>query len=148
MRIGRQLRRAAGLLRSTRGAVVVEFALIAPALLAMLFGVLQLGLGMQNYNALRSISADVARHAVVNYQTANKLSTSQLQAYARTVASAPPYGLQADRLIATVDLAPTQRVTGAREFTVRLQYDVPSFLGVIGINSIPIDYSRPIFVIP
>ena len=135
------------LLRSARGAVVVEFALIAPALLAMFFGVLQLGLGMQNYNALRSVSADVARHAVVNYQTANKLSTSQLSAYARAVASAPPYGLQASRLIATVQLAPTQRVTGAKEYTIRLQYQVPSFLGMIGIHSIPLDYSRPIFVI-
>jgi Flp pilus assembly protein TadG len=42
--------------RDRRGAVMVEFALIGPALLAMLFGVLQFGLGMQNYNALRSIS--------------------------------------------------------------------------------------------
>ena len=135
------------LLRSARGAVAVEFALIAPALLAMFFGVLQLGLGMQNYNALRSVSADVARHAVVNYQTANKLSTSQLAAYARTVASAPPSGLQASRLIATVELAPTQRVTGATEYTIRLQYQVPSFLGMIGIGSIPLDYSRPVFVV-
>ena len=135
------------LLRERQGSAAIEFALIGPIFITMFMGVLQNGIGMQNYNAMRGISADVARYAVVNYQTANKLSTSQLSAYARAVASAPPYGLQASRLIATVQLAPTQRVTGAKEYTIRLQYQVPSFLGMIGIHSIPLDYSRPIFVI-
>lgn len=53
-----------------RGSVMVEFAIIGPALLAMLFGVMQFGIGMQNYNALRAVSEEVARYAVINAQDA------------------------------------------------------------------------------
>ena len=48
-----------------QGSVAIEFALIGPVFLTMFLGVLQIGIGMQNYNALRGISADVARYAVV-----------------------------------------------------------------------------------
>jgi len=87
------------------GSVVVEFAILGPVLLTMLFGVLQFGIGMQNYNALRSVSAEVARFAVIDAQDAAAQSdmtmrdtNNELEAYAREVASAAPYGLQADRL--------------------------------------------------
>jgi Flp pilus assembly protein TadG len=134
------------------GSVMVEFALIGPAMLAMLFGVLQFGLGMQNYNALRSISADVARYAVIDAQDAAAQSdmtmrdtNEELEAYAEEIAGVPPYGLQTSRLTVTVTSVPT-RVQGASERTIDLQYDVPSMLGMIGINSIPISYSRPVFI--
>ena len=71
--------------RNRDGSVAVEFALVGPILLGMLMGVLQIGIGMQNYNALRGISADTARYAVVNYQTANRLTTSQRADHARPV---------------------------------------------------------------
>ena len=109
--------------------------------------VLQIGIGMQNYNAMRGISADVARYAVVNYQTANRLSTSQLEDYTRSVAASPPYGLTRGRLTATVSTAATQRVAGATEYSVALTYNVPSVLGNMGMQDIPLNYTRPIFVI-
>jgi Flp pilus assembly protein TadG len=134
------------------GSVMVEFAIIGPALLAMLFGVLQFGIGMQNYNALRAISADVARYAVVDAQDAAAQSdmtmrdtNSELEDYAKEIASVPPYGLQASRLTVTITSVPT-RVEGASERTIDLRYNVPSMLGMIGINSIPISYSRPVFI--
>jgi len=129
------------------GSVAVEFALIGPALIAMFMGVLQIGIGMQNYNALRGISTDVARYAVVNYQTANHLTTSQLQDYANGVAIRAPYGLQRVRFNATISTATTQRVTGATEYTMQLTYRVPTFLAVIGLRDIPLTYNRPIFVL-
>ena len=135
------------LLRNTSGSAAVEFALIGPAFLAMFMGVLQLGIGMQNYNALRSISADVARYAVVNYQTSNRLNIAQLQTYTYGIASAPPYGLTRTSLDASVTVAGTQRVTGANEYSIVLTYQVPTFLSIIGIDDIPLTYSRPIFVI-
>lgn len=133
--------------RNESGSVAVEFALVGPLLIGMLMGVLQIGIGMQNYNALRSVSADVARYAVINYQTGNNLNTSQLEEYATGLATAAPYGLNHDRFMSRVTLAGTQRVAGAREFTVRLTYNIPTFLGVIGIHEFPITFTRPVFVL-
>jgi len=132
---------------SDKGSVAVEFALIGPAFIAMFMGILQIGIGMQNYNALRGVSSDVARYAVVNYQTSNRLSASQLQDYANGRASAPPYGLARTRFSAAINVATTQRVAGTTEYTMRLTYRIPSFLGVIGLGEIPLTYSRPIFVV-
>lgn len=135
------------LLRASDGSALVEFAILAPAILSMMLGVFQIGIGMQNYNALRAVAADTARYSVVNYQTANKLSHTQLRNYARSIASAAPYGLLADRFDATVSQAATQRVAGATEMTITVTYDVPTVLSVIGIDDIPLSFSRPIFVV-
>lgn len=129
------------------GSVVVEFALIAPVFLGMFLGVLHIGIGMQNYNALRSVSGDVARYAVVNYQTDNRLTVSQLQDYAKGLASAAPYGLMRDRFEVTMTAATTQRVAGANEYSLTLSYQLPTMLSVIGIDEIPISYTRPVFVV-
>jgi Flp pilus assembly protein TadG len=138
--------------RDQDGSVAVEFAIIGPAMLAMLFGVLQFGIGMQNYNALRGISADLARYAVVDAQDAAAQSNmtmrdtnAELEAYAREIAAVPPYGLQASRLTVTVTSVPT-RVEGTSERTIDLTYNVPSMLGMIGIDSIPVRYTRPVFI--
>lgn len=133
--------------KDNTGSVVVEFAIIGPTMLAMMLGVFQIGIGMQNYNAIRSIAAETARHAIVNYQTGNKLSNSQLADHAKTVGISPPYSLQYDRLAASVNDAAVQRVSGAKELTVTLTYRVPTILGIIGISDIPMSFSRPIFVI-
>ena len=126
----------------------VEFALIGPLFLTMFMGVMQIGIGMQNYNALRSISADTARYAVVNYQRGNQLTAIQLQTYASNVAQAPPYGLQSTRFVSFVSTPITQRISGATEFQIRLTYRVRSWLGLIGIGEIPLTFTRPIFVLP
>jgi Flp pilus assembly protein TadG len=141
------------LIRDSRGSVVIEFALIGPTMLAMLFGVLQFGIGMQNYNAVRSITAEVARYAVVDAQDAAAHSdmtmrdtNTELEAYARGIASASPYGLQADRITVTITSVPT-RIAGSSERTITVRYNIPSFLGIIGIDSIPVSYSRPVFIV-
>jgi Flp pilus assembly protein TadG len=137
----------ARLLRDSGGSVVIEFALIGPVLLAMLMGVLQIGLGMQNYNALRNISADTARFAVITRQTGDPITTTALENHADGIAAASPYGLAAARFQSTATLAGTQRVDGATEYTLQLQYNVPTFLGFIGVGEIPLTYNRPIFVV-
>lgn len=138
--------------REDRGSVAIEFALIGPAMLAMLLGVLQFGIGMQNYNALRSISAEVARYAVIDAQDAAAQSNmtlrdtnTQLETYARDIATIAPYGLKSSNLTVTVTSVPT-RVDGASERTIEIRYNIPSVLGVIGINSIPITYTRAVFI--
>jgi Flp pilus assembly protein TadG len=141
------IRHISSLRHNDEGSVVVEFAIVGPVLITLLMGVLQIGVGMQNYNALRGISADVARYAVVNYQTSNRLSTSQLQTYATGIASAPPYGLIRSRFQPTITTAATQRVAGATEYTIQVTYRVPSVLAIAGVGEIPLTYSRPIFVV-
>lgn len=137
----------ARLRRDARGSTIIEFALLAPVLFGMVFGVLQIGLGMQAYNALRSIAGDTARHAVTSYQVNTNPSLPILEAYGRTVATKPPYGLQGEYLTVRVTQAAVQRVDGARELRFHIRYNVPSILTVIGIEHIPIAYTRPIFVI-
>jgi len=142
--IGRLLKR---LRNADAGSAAVEFALIGPALIAMLLGVVQVGIAMQNYNALRGISSDMARYSMVQYQTGNKLSDGQLTAYARSIATQSPYSLDGVRLTTQILTPATQRVTGATEKTIVLTYTVPSFLSVIGIGDVPISYSRPVFLL-
>ena len=144
--------RLSQLRRNDAGSVAIEFALIGPAMLAMLLGVLQIGIGMQNYNALRSVSAEVARYAVINAQDAAAQSNmtlrdtnTELEQYAQEIASDAPYGLQISKLTVLVTSVPT-RVDGASERQIELRYNIPSVLGVIGIESIPITYIRPVFI--
>ena len=132
----------ARLRKDREGSVAVEFAIIGPTMLAMMLGVFQIGIGMQNYNAMRSIAAETARHAIVNYQTGNKLSNSQLADHAKTVGISPPYSLNYDRLAAAVTDASVQRVPGAKELTVTLTYRVPTILGIIGFGDIPLASNR------
>ena len=133
-------------LRDTRGAMVVEFALLAPAFLAMVFGVMYVGMGLQNYNAIRNLSADVARHAMVQQQNGNTLTTSQLSSYAATRARGAPYMLNVGRLNATVTTPTTQRITGVREMQIRITYEVDNMLAFAGISAPFITYTRPIFL--
>ncbi len=139
-------RKLTSLRADLRGSAAVEFALIGPAFLALFFGVIQIGSGMQNYNALRGISAEVARHAVVSRQTGAQVNPNNLQTYATTKATAAPYGLQDSRFVATVT-QPATRVTGATEYTIRLTYNVPTFLGFIGVDNIPLTYTQSVFVV-
>jgi Flp pilus assembly protein TadG len=133
--------------RNETAAAAVEFALIGPAFLTMFFGIAQVGIGMQQYNALRSISADTARYAVINYQKSNLLTAIQLQDYANNAAKTAPYGLEANRFTSFVSAPVTQRVAGAAEYQIRVTYRVRTWLGIIGMSDIPLTYTRPIFVL-
>ena len=139
----------AGLLRlaaDRRGGAAVEFGLLAPAFLLMFIGVLQVGVAMHAYNSLRNISADTAREVSVQYQTNNRLTNSQISQVGVATATTAPYLLQTDRLIVNVQAATTQRVPNATELTLRLRYQLPTFLDFAGIEGPELDYSRPIFV--
>jgi Flp pilus assembly protein TadG len=129
------------------GAVAIEFALLAPVLITMLFGVLQIGLGMQQYNALRSIAAETARYAAVERQKGVAYNATDVANRARTIATGAPYGLDGTRLTATAPLAASQRVSGATEYSLTITYSVKSFLGVMGMDDIPMTFSRPVFVV-
>lgn len=137
---GRRLR------KNCEGSMVVEFALIAPILLTMIFGVLQVGIALQNYNALRNLSADVARYAVIQHQTGGTVQTTALRTYAVNHAQGAPYLLDGDRVNAVVTTPVNQRVDGAIEMQIVVTYQIESLLEFAGIGAPFITYTRPIFV--
>ena len=143
------MKKLASLRVDQTASAAVEFALIGPIFLGMFLGVMQVGIGMQNYNALRSISADTARWAVTNYQAGDQKTAIQMQQKATDLAAAAPYGLEVSPRFTVFVSSPTaQRVAGATEFRITLTYQVRTLLSVIGIGEIPLTYTRPIFVIP
>lgn len=136
------------LLRRSDGSVVTEFALLAPTVMALMLGVFQIGIGMQNYNAMRGIASDVVRYATVNYQTGNQLSNDQIRFYLRSIAIENPYGLESSRLAIRVTSITTPRVAGTIEKSVQMTYSIPTVLSVIGVDEFPITYKQPLFLMP
>lgn len=134
------------LARCREGSTAVEFAFVGPALILMMMGIFQVGMGLQNYNAMRAASADIARYAVVNYQSSNRLTNAQLETYGRGIASRSPYGLHADRVTLAISTPATQRVDGALEKSITMSYRVPTMLGYIGIDEVTLNYARPVFL--
>ena len=131
---------------NARGAATIEFAIIGPALITLMLGVFQIGVGMQAYNALRSVAMDTARYAVVEYQKDNSLSDDAISTWARDRAVAAPYLLANDSIAISTTTPGTQRVTGASERTLSIRYTIPTYLSIIGLDSFDISYSRSIFV--
>lgn len=129
------------------GSVMIEFAILAPLILGGFLGVMQVGIGMQAYNALRNVSADTSRYALVEYQKDNKIAVSAIESHAETIAAQAPYGLTWGTFDAVVTQPSIQRVTGATEYQIVTTYRIPSVLGILGINGIPISFTRPIFVL-
>ena len=134
------------LARDNRGAMVVEFALLAPVFLLLVFGVLYAGMGLQSYNAIRNLSADVSRYAVVQQQAGNNVTTTALRSYALSRGQGAPYLLRVNRLNAYITTPTTQRVAGVRELKVQITYEMDNLLGFAGISAPFINYSRPIFL--
>lgn len=140
-----RLRFLTRLLGDQRGGALMEFGILAPAIFTMMFGVLQVGLQMQNYNALRSVASDVARYTVVEYQKLDKLSATQIEDKTRAIAVGSPYLLDTDRITVQVT-TPTSEITGATKFNVALTYVPPNFLNIVGLGAITLNYNRPIYV--
>lgn len=135
------------LARDNRGAAMIEFAILLPVIFGTFLGVLQVGLGMQAYNALRNVSADASRYAMIEYQKENEISVTAIEDQAKVIASAMPYAMEASKFDADVTKPATQRVDGAIEYELKTTYTIRSVLGFMGMQDIPISFTRPIFVL-
>ena len=135
------------LARDRQGSALIEFALLGPAVIALMIGVLQIGLGMQALNAMRSVSAETARYAAVEFQKENSPTNGTIKTQAESIASSSPFNLDASATTVTIADATTQRVSGAREITMTITYTVPTILPFMGWASPTLTHSRPIFVI-
>src|SRR5690606_17589186 len=134
------------LARDERGAVLVEFAMLAPALLLLLIGVFQVGVHVQNANAVRNLAADGARWTVVQYQRGNSLTTEQVELGIAARGTGNRFNLNPDRLEVEVT-QPVSRIAGVREMNIRITYAAPNFLGFADVPALALDYERPVFLL-
>ena len=128
-----------------RGAAIIEFALLAPVVLGLMLGVLQIGLQMQNYNALRSVAADTVRYTMIEYQKEDKLTAEQIQSKAIGYATNTPYGLIAAGLDAVVT-QPATDIAGMKKFQLVMTYAPPNLLGVIAVQAPTLTWTRVFYV--
>ena len=128
-----------------KGSAIVEFGILAPAILTLFIGILQVGLWMQSYNALRSVAADTGRYVAVEYQKSNQLSNVNMALWARQHAI-DNYMFKAAKVSTDVSDAATQSIAGVTEKTLTLNYTMPSIFGIAGIGEVPVTFQRPIFV--
>ena len=132
--------------REESGSTIVEFAILAPAIIGLLFGVFQVGLGMQAKNAMRSIAQETNRHAVVQYQLGNEITDSDIETWAETAATTAPYLLN-NTFDAAVVSVTTPRVAGTHEKTLTLTYTPPAVVPLVDWVSPQLTFSRPMFLL-
>lgn len=137
----------ARLRKDRSGASAIEFALLAPVFMMLLFGVLQAGVWLQNYNAVRSATHDAARTILIEYQAENNLTDEQIRRVVLARATTAPYFLDTDKLTVNINRLGTTRVTGTTEIEVELRYAIDSFLPFADLPGSTVVYERPVFIV-
>lgn len=99
--------------RSEDGAVAVEFALLAPLLFAMLFGIICLGYAMALSHSVQQLATSAARASVSGITTAERRDLAQ--AYLDAAPSHYP-------LLAATSLQDTLTLGDGSEITVDVSY--------------------------
>jgi Flp pilus assembly protein TadG len=135
------------LVRSQRGGAAIEFALLAPVFIALMMGVVEVGIYMQNYSAVRTLATDASRFAAVEYQKNNKVSEATLESNIHSMGIASPYNLIDSRLAVDVSEVSPSPIDGARQFTLTIGYDLPDLVGGTSIDNVTIHYTRQLFVL-
>lgn len=132
--------------RERGGASAIEFVILAPVLIAMLLGVMQVGLYMQAQNALTSVATDMSRYMTIEYERENKITNTQLEtlAYSRAVSS--PYLLQSNALSTTATNASVQTIANVREIKLKLEYRVPNVMAFASFGPMQLSYTKSIYV--
>ncbi|EDL50336.1 TadE/TadG family type IV pilus assembly protein [Erythrobacter sp. SD-21] len=132
--------------RDERGTAIIEFALLAPVILGLFFGLIQIGISMQAYNSLRGVASDTARYAVVEYMNGDTIDDTTIENRAKAIATGAPYLLN-NSVTATITPVATPRVHGTHEKTLLISYTPPDVLPFFNFTSKQMTYERPIFVI-
>lgn len=133
--------------RSESGAAAVEFALAAPVALTLMVGVIQIGIAMQGYNALRGMVGDLSRHTVVQYSTGVDLEDNQIEADAIARATAAPYLLNPDNLVVDVESADSSGIGGVKQINVTVSYAVRSIIPGLDADQFPMTLQKAIYVV-
>lgn len=135
-----------GRLRSdVAGATLLEFALLAPLLISMMIGVLQVGVWVQAYNAVRNIVNDTTRFAMVEYQRGNKISDEAIENRALELAGSGKYNLDESLFLPRVSTKSTE-VNGIKQRKLAISYRAPEFMPLISTVAPNISYSRDLYL--
>jgi len=140
------IRLFARLSRDQHGAAAIEFVILAPILIMMLLGVMQIGLYMQAQNALSGVAGDMSRYMSVEYQKDNEITNTQLEALAYTRAVSAPYLLDGARVGTTATNSATQAITNVREIELTMTYQVPSVIAFANMGPMNLTYKKSIYV--
>ena len=133
--------------RDRRGSTIIEFAILAPAIVTLFLGILQVGMWMQSYNALRSVAADTGRRVAVGFQRVDSTIDDNIEMaeWARNRAI-NGYLFKDGDISTDVTDAANQQITGVTQKTLTLTYNYNSIMSIIGIDDQTVSFSRPIFV--
>ena len=135
-----------GIRTDKRGSALIEFAILAPALIGMMLGIMYVGLQMMSYNALRSISSDVARYTLVEYQKETfKPGVTDIEEKALAIAINAPYSLDDDNLSVAVT-KPNSDISGTDKFTATITYTPYNPVKFLGVNGPTMVETRSIYV--
>lgn len=125
-------------LRDTRGVTAIEFAIVAPILLAMVFGILQFGIAMNHHMVLTNAAAKGAMTFALSRGTSTPYATTTA-----AIASAAP-SLTAGQISITVkvngvactsDASCSSILVSGQPALVKATY--PCDLTVMGVNYAP-----------
>jgi Flp pilus assembly protein TadG len=111
-------------IRDEEGQAIVEFAFVAPLLLVLLFGIVQLGIAFNNYLTLTDATRAGARKAAVSRFTGDRGAAAK--AAVITAAS----GLDSATLAKTVTVTSTDWTTGGSDVVVTATY--PYSINLLG----------------
>ena len=128
------------------GSALVEFALLAPIVFGMFFGIIQLGISMQAQNSLRGIASDTARWAVVEYMKQNEVNDDAIKAKAVAIATSTPYSLK-NTVRVTITPVATPRIHGTFEKNIKIDYTPPNVMPFFNFTSQQQSFERPIFLL-
>lgn len=131
--------------RDRTGAALVEFALVAPILLTMLLGVVQVGTWVQSYNAVRNLVNDTARFTMVEYQRGNKINNDSIEDRAKFIAASDRYNLDETNVVPDATTKTTQ-VNGVKQLNLSITYVPPKFVPFVGAAAPAITYNRDIYL--
>lgn len=136
----------AALRKSRDGAAAVEFALLAPLLIAMVLGIFQVGIWMGTYNSMRSAMNETGRWVTVRYQIGDRQTNIDIAKEARRRATTAPYFLDSSKVTTYVSDATTQSIDKVTEKELKIVYSMPNVLQFVGMRDFQVSYSRPLFV--
>jgi len=131
--------------RDKTGSTLVEFAMLAPLFFAMLFGLFQVAVLIQNYNALRSAGDDLSRYVVVQYQKGSTLTEAQIQTAAVGIAAGKPYFLDTSSLAVNSSQS-SSAMAGADKITLNLALQSADFLHFFGVKGITLHFNKDLYV--
>ena len=127
--------------------MVIEFGLLAPVFLMLVFGMLQVAFYMQHLNAVQSLASDGARYVMIEYQKNNQLNDDQIREVMLARATSQAYLLESDRIQITIDRSGASRVTGAAEIDLTVNYTLENFIPGVQLPLSVIRYSRSVWVV-